>query len=359
MHPKQIQINMSADKIISNYLQPGATLESFSGSSQSLIRSNRTTKQTIEDIISSYVDPRTLGIFTKVAVDRSIKTYTRNKFPARNLVMSSRTDSDFYQWMVGGGVTAAPTAPGAQKRTVMFDLSSRYTRVYKVGLAVEFTDELLASMEPDLMGMVVKKIVDAFDELETSVILSGISKGVADGTNFKGIRFNSHVLNFNSPDYPSNRLSHDMIIDLVYILETEQSYRPTTCLMSSSSFNEWLKLDEWKDAAGKWKYVSSNKAMRIIEGATPGAPVLPHIGQIERLVISPLVGNEIIVYDHEEFAEFVERQPLTSEVPPHDAFKDISSLTFRARYGFAAKEPSAGVKGINVRGISLPQSKFA
>jgi hypothetical protein len=321
-------------------------------------------RQEVEDMVNeimvkNYISPREWGKLVKVAFDRAIKFYQRDRIRARELVNFRRTDSDFYQWMEGSGFTAAFNAPGAAKRTVTFDLSSRFARVYKAGLAVEFTDEVRDSMSIDLMAQVISKVVDAFDELETSVVLSGLSAAVADGVKFFGVKHASHILNFNSADYQNNRMDHEKMVDLMY-LGSNEGVPMDTATMSLSMFYQLMKFKEFTNAAGDWNYVNSPKAMRVIEGGSMNKPLLPTLDSITRFVVSPLfTEGEVVMYNRDDFMDFAERAPLSSEQAEHDGLHDVSLTTYRTRYGIAAKDPNTGVKGTNGKGIFLPASKFA
>ncbi|KKK44455.1 hypothetical protein LCGC14_3167110 [marine sediment metagenome] len=105
----------------------------------------------VTDLVSLYIGEKEWGVMVKNAFDRTIRTYQRDRLAARDLIRVRSTDSDIYQWLVGGGITAALNARGAAKRTVQFDISSRYAKIYKGGLAIEFTDELKSSMSMDLI----------------------------------------------------------------------------------------------------------------------------------------------------------------------------------------------------------------
>lgn len=364
-HPLVIQNRLKVAEILKTIDPTGETRTDSSIRAEKLFnQAPASFRQEVEEIVEkimvkNYISPREWGKLVKVAFDRAIRYYQRDRLRARELVNYRRTDSDFYQWMEGSGFTAAFNAPGAAKRTVMFDLSSRFARVYKAGLAVEFTDEVRDSMSIDLMREVIAKVVDAFDELETSVVLQGLSAAVANGSNFKGVKHPSHILNFNSADYPNNRMDHDKMVDLMY-MGSNEGYRMDTATMPLSMFWQLMRFDEFKEASGDWKYVNSSKAMMVIEGGSLNKPLLPTLGQIQRFVVSPLFpSGEMQMYDRQDFMDFAERAPLTSEQAAHDGLHDVSLSTYRTRYGIAAKNPVAGVKGTNGKGISLPATKFA
>jgi len=311
----------------------------------------------VEEIVSNYIDQKEWGKLVKVAFDRAIRYYQRDRLQARDLVRFQSIDSEFYQWVVGSGFTAAFNAPGAAKRVVTFDLSSRFARVYKAGLAVEFTDEVREQLTLDLMNETISKVVDAFDELETDVILKGLSAAVADGTTYAGHQFPSHVLNGASGPYTSSKFTHDKMLDMMYVLERE-GYRATTMTMGLDIYYDLLNLEPFKDAAQKWTSATSPRATALIEGGSPGAPLLPGLSLVS-LVISPLIpSGEVLMYDRQEYFDFAEREGLSSETAPHDGLHDVSMTTYRTRYGVAAREPMAGVKMTNIAGIDLT-NKFA
>ncbi len=305
----------------------------------------------VEDIVSNYIDQKEWGKLVKVAFDRAIRYYQRDRLQARDLVRFQSIDSEFYQWVVGSGFTAAFNAPGAAKRTVTFDLSSRFARVYKAGLAVEFTDEVRDQLTLDLMNETISKVVDAFDELETDVILKGLSAAVANGTTYSGHQFSSHVLNANNI-YTSNKFDHEKMLDMMFLLERE-GYRPTTMTMGLDIYYDLLQLEPFKDASQKWTSATSPRATALIEGGAPGQPLIPGLSLVN-LVVSPLIpAGEVLMYDRQEFFDFAERETLNSESAAHDGLHDVSLVTYRQRYGVAAREPMAGVKMINVTGTSL------
>lgn len=311
----------------------------------------------VEDIVSNYIDQKEWGKLVKVAFDRAIRYYQRDRLQARDLVRFQSIDSEFYQWVVGSGFTAAFNAPGAAKRVVTFDLSSRFARVYKAGLAVEFTDEVREQLTLDLMNETIAKVVDAFDELETDVILKGLSAAVANGTTYSGHQFASHVLDAGAAGYTSTKFDHDKMLDMMYVLEKE-GYRPTTMTMGLDIYYDLLTLEPFKDAAQKWTSATSPRATALIEGAAPGAPLLPGLSLVN-LIVSPLIPTgEVLMYDRQEFFDFAEREGLNSETAAHDGLHDVSLVTYRQRYGVAAREPMAGVKMTNVAGIDLA-NKFA
>ena len=309
------------------------------------------------EIVSNYISEAEWGTVVKVSIDRAINYYERERVQARELVRVQQTDSEYYQWMVGSGFSAAFNSPGAAKRTVMFDLSTRYARIFKAGLAVEFTDEMREAMTINLMNETVNKVVDAFDELETDVILSAISDGVANGTTYTGIRHSSHILDATRPGYASTAFDHEKMLDMMYILRNE-GYEGKIMVMPLDIYYQLMQLDIFKDAQGKWTSAASPRAVSIIEGATPGTPILPGMSMV-KLVISPLFkAGEVVMYDPAEYLHFVIRKPLSSEAAPHDALREVSLLAFSSRYGVAAREPTAAVKLQGLTGISLT-NKFA
>jgi len=180
-----VEKNKAAIREIEKEL-PKLHINNLSGSSLSRRIPNGIVEEAT-DIVSNYINEAEWGTVVKVAIDRAINYYEREKVQARELVRTQTTDSEYYQWMVGSGFSAAFNASGAAKRTVMFDLSSRYARIFKAGLAVEFTDEMREAMTINLMNETLGKVADAFDELETDVILNALSSGVANLTPYQAV----------------------------------------------------------------------------------------------------------------------------------------------------------------------------
>ena len=311
----------------------------------------------VTDLVSLYIGEKEWGVMVKNAFDRTIRTYQRDRLAARDLIRVRNTDSDIYQWLVGGGITAALNARGAAKRTVQFDISSRYAKIYKGGLAVEFTDELRDSMSMDLMSETINMVVDAFDELETDIIIKALSAGVANGTTFTGIKHSSHIFDASQAGYTNTKLDHSKMLDMQYVQDNE-GYNITDISMSLGLWYDLMALDEWKDQSGNWITSSPSKALRIIEGEKAGQPVLPGLSAT-RISVSPLhVPGQIVMYDKTEYMDFAVRQELSSEVAPHDGLHDVSMITYRNRFGVASRNPEAAVKMINLDEISLT-NKFA
>lgn len=310
----------------------------------------------VTDLVSLYIGEKEWGVMVKNAFDRTIRTYQRDRLAARDLIRVRSTDSDIYQWLVGGGITAALNARGAAKRTVQFDISSRYAKIYKGGLAIEFTDELKSSMSMDLMAETMNMVVDAFDELETDIIVKALSAGVANGTTFTGIKQSSHIFDASRTGYITKRLDYDKVLDLQYVMDDE-GYNMTDLSMSLGLFYDLMSLEEFKDAAGNWVVSSPSKALRIIEGEKAGQPVIPGIGATRISVSNLHIPGQIIGYDKTEYMDFAVRQELSSEVAPHDGLHDVSMITYRNRFGVASRNPEAAVKMINLNEISL-NNKF-
>lgn len=310
----------------------------------------------VTDLISLYIGEKEFGVMVKNAFDRTIRTYQRDRLAARDLIRVRTTDSDIYQWLVGGGITAALNARGAAKRTVTYDISSRYAKIYKGGLAVELTDELRDSMSMDLMAEVMNQVVDSFDELETNIIIQALSAGVANGSTFTGIKQSSHIFDASQSGYITKRLDHDKILDLQYVMDDE-GYNMSDLSMSLGLWYDLLSLEEWKDAAGNWVVSAPSKALRIIEGAKPGQPLLPGISATRISVSNLHLPGQIVGYDKTQYMDFAVRQELSSEIAPHDGLHDVSSVTYRNRFGVASRNPEAAVKMINLNEISL-SNKF-
>ena len=306
----------------------------------------------VTDLVSLYIGEKEWGLMVKNAFDRTIRTYQRDKLAARDLIRVRSTDSDIYQWLVGGGITAALNARGAAKRTVKFDISSRYAKIYKGGLAIEFTDELKSSMSMDLMSETMSMVVDAFDELETDIIVKALSAGVANGTTFTGIKQSSHIFDASQSGYITQRLDYDKVLDLQYVMDDE-GYNMSDLSMSLGLWYDLMSLEEFKDAAGNWVVSSPSKALRVIEGEKPGQPVIPGIGATRISVSNLHIPGQIIGYDKTEYMDFAVRQELSSEVAPPDGLHDVSMVTYRNRFGVAARNPEAAVKMINLNEISL------
>ena len=340
---KKVQIN--------GLLQKLPKIES--ASSDSLFKTiPRDILEETTEIVSNYISEKEFGTLAKIAFDRAIRYYERERYPARNLVNVKNIDSDFYQWLVGQGVTYALNAPGAQKRTTMFDISSRYARIFKAGAAIEITDELRNALTIDLMNELMQKVIDAKNELETSIIFKALSQAVPDGTTYTGIYWSDHVFDATGTAYTDATLTHDKITDMLYVLEDE-GYTPTHMVMGRDIFYRLLDLEPFKDASQKWQNVSSPKAVSIIEGEIPGKPILPGMSLVTLAVSRFAPSGEVILYDKNQYIDFVVREPLNSEVAPHDGLKDISMVTFRNRFGIAAREPIAAVKMINVQGKDM------
>jgi len=350
-----VEKNKAAIREIEKEL-PKLHINNLSGSSLSRRIPNGIVEEAT-DIVSNYINEAEWGTVVKVAIDRAINYYEREKVQARELVRTQTTDSEYYQWMVGSGFSAAFNASGAAKRTVMFDLSSRYARIFKAGLAVEFTDEMREAMTINLMNETLGKVADAFDELETDVILNALSSGVANGTTYFGVKHSSHILDAGAAGYGSQKLDHEKMLDMMYILENE-GYQGSTMVMPLDMYYQLLQLDVFKDAQGKWTSAASPRAVQIIEGDSPGKPILPGMS-MTKLVVSPLFpAGEVVMFDPNEYLDFVIRKPLGSEAAPHDALREVSTVAFSTRYGVAAREPTAAVKMTNLDAISLA-NKFA
>jgi len=311
----------------------------------------------ITDLVSLYIGEKEWGVMVKNAFDRTIRTYQRDRLAARDLIRVRSTDSDIYQWLVGGGITAGLNARGAAKRTVKFDISSRYAKIYKGGLAVEFTDELRDSMSMDLMSEVMSLVVDAFDELETDIIIKALSAGVANGSTFTGIKQSTHIFDASQTGYITRRLDHDKMLDMQYVMDDE-GYNSTDISMSLGLFYDLQSMEEFKDAAGNWVVSSPSKALRIIEGAKPGQPLLPGLSATRLSVSNLHIPGQVVMYDKSEYMDFAVRQELSSELAPHDGLHDVSMITYRNRFGVASRNPEAAVKMINLNEISLT-NKFA
>lgn len=311
----------------------------------------------VTDLVSLFIGEKEWGVMVKNAFDRTIRQYQRDRLAARDLIRVRNTDSDIYQWLVGGGITAALNARGAAKRTVQFDISSRYAKIYKGGLAVEFTDELRDSMSMDLMAEVMNMVVDAFDELETDIIIKALSAGVANGSTFTGIKQSSHIFDATKSGFINQRLNHDKLLDMQYVMDDE-GYNMTDLSMSLGLWYDLMSLEEFRDAAGNWVVSSPSKALRIIEGENPNKPILPGLSAT-RISVSPLhIAGQVVGYDKSEYIDFAVKQELSSEVAPHDGLHDVSMVSYRNRFGLAARNPEAAVKMINLNEISL-NNKFA
>jgi len=305
------------------------------------------------DIAKNYIGEAEWGTVVKTAFDRTIRYYERDRVQARELVRVQETDSEFYQWLVGSGYNAYWTAPGAEKRTVTFDMSSRHARVWKAGLAIEFTDEMREAMTLNLMNETMSKTIDAFDALETNTVLEGISNGVANGTDYTGIKYSSHIIDGTHAKFNnSGTLDHQKFLTAQFVLD-EEGFEGSTVTMNSKHFYKLMELEPFKDADDNWAYLTSPKAISIVEGSTPNKPVLPGI-KAKRLIHSPLFPeDEMVMFDEDEYLDFVIREPLNSEVAPHDGLRDINLVTYRSRYGIAAREPTAAVKITNLDGIDV------
>jgi len=310
----------------------------------------------VTDLISLFIGEKEWGVMVKNAFDRTIRTYQRDRLAARDLIRVRNTDSDIYQWLVGGGITAALNARGAAKRTVKYDISSRYAKIYKGGLAVEFTDELRESMSMDLMAEVMDMVVDAFDELETDIIIKSLSAGVANGVTYTGIKQSSHIFDASQSGYISQRLNHDKMLDLQYVMDDE-GYNMSDLSMSLGLWYDLMSMEEYKDAAGNWVVSSPSKALRIIEGEKPGQPILPGLSATRISVSNLHLPGQVVGYDKSEYMDFAVRQELSSEVAPHDGLHDVSMVTYRNRFGVASRNPEAAVKMVNLNEISL-NNKF-
>lgn len=305
------------------------------------------------DIIENYISEAEWGTVVKTAFDRTIRYFQRDRVQARDLVRSTTTESEFHQWLEGTGFHAYWVARGAAKRTASFDFSSRYARLFKAGLAVEFPDETRDAMTVDLMAETMEKVVEAFDDLETNAAVMALSQGVANGTDYVGVKYSSHIIDGNSPKFSNpGKLDHDKFLAGEFILDDE-GYEGSTVIMNNKHFYELMKLEPFRDSQGDWAYLTAPKAIRIVEGANPGQPILPGI-QAKRIVSSNLFPeDEIVIFDEDEYIEHALREPLNSKVEPHDGLRDVSLSTFRTRYGFAARKPEAAVKIDNITGLDI------
>ena len=303
-------------------------------------------------IVSNYVSEREWGSLVKVAIDRAIRYYERETLLARSLVKTRNIDTDFYQWIVGGSFAAEITTPGALKKTVQLDLSSRIAKVVKAGLALEILDETREAMSPDMMSEAMRKVAGAFDELETSVIMETVFGYMVDNVRWKGIFFDSHILNATATGYTAANFDHEKMTDMLYLLEKE-GYKPDTMIMGRDIYWQLMELEPFKDTNQKWTSSLTPAAVNIIEGGAPNKPLLPGMSLLKIAVTNYAPSGQVVIYDSNEYAEFLIREPLNSEQPPHDALRDRTIITFRERFGSVATEPLAAVKMINVGGKNL------
>lgn len=306
----------------------------------------------VEDVVSKsfYLDQKEWAKMVKITFDRAIRVYSRDRLRARELVNSTRTDSEFYQWLVGTSFTADFVAAGSAKPTASFDFSSRFARIYKAGLALEFTDELRKKMNLDLMSMSIEKVTDAFDELEAVTILDGLFKSVANGTRFFGKKYPSHIL--DASKYTNAKMDHEKMLEMMY-LGFDEGWQGDILMMNSNRYFDLLKLEPFKDSSQKWTTAASPRAVAIIEGATPGKPILPGMS-VTKFVHSPLIPiDKVLLYRQSTFFDFAEQSGLESEVAPHDGLHDVSMVSYRTYYGVAAREPNDGVMMKNTTGFDI------
>jgi hypothetical protein len=310
----------------------------------------------VTGIVSLYVGEKEWGVMVKNAFDRTIRYYQRDKLAARDLVRTKPFNGELYQWLVGTKITAGIVSRSSAKRTVSFDISSRYGKIHKGGLAIEISDDLRDSMTINMMDEIMSQVVDAFDELETNIILKALSKGVANGSNFTGIKYSSHIFDVTKAGYASKRFTHDKMLDMTYVL-TDERYNGDHMSMSLGLYFDLLSYEEFKDVSGNWVVTSQSKSLMVIEGATPGKPLLPGLSVV-KLSVSPLhPAGEVILYEKESYVDFVIKEELNSEVAVHDGLHDISMITYRNKFGVVARNPEAAVKMINLDEISL-DNKF-
>ncbi|KKK44456.1 hypothetical protein LCGC14_3167120, partial [marine sediment metagenome] len=109
------------------------------------------------------------------------------------------------------------------------------------------------------MAETMNMVVDAFDELETDIIVKALSAGVANGSTFTGIKQATHIFDASQAGYITRRLDYDKILDLQYVMDDE-GYNMTDLSMSLGLFYDLMSLEEFKDAAGNWVVSSPSKA---------------------------------------------------------------------------------------------------
>ena len=280
---------------------------------------NDTGRYLIENMIST----GEFKEFVPEVINEAILTYYEPELYGRSATNVFTASSPIISWLDERGLDADIVNEGDEPPRHRMRYSKRTLRMLKIGIALEFTAEVLEDAELNLVARHVSRATQAVARKENNYIFSVLLNGVADGSStFKtGEVYADHVLEATDTDWlPANaNLDHTKIQVALQTLE-EEGWTPDTVIMNPAQYTQLQKLLEFRDSSGLWNVLTPTGESMVDTGMQKAFG----LSRFNVIVTPSIPASKVLFMDKDEYSAFYIRRPLGTNTIPND-LNDIST----------------------------------
>lgn len=279
--------------------------------------------------------------FVPEVVNEAILTYYEPALLGRTATNVFTAESPIISWLDERGLDAAIVGEGEEPPRARMRFSKRTLRMLKIGLALEFTAEVIEDAALNLVAKHVQRATVACARKENAYIFSVLLGGVADGSStfMKGEIYADHILEATDTSWnPTNTdLDYTKIQVATQTLEDE-GWNPDTVVMSPAQWTQVQLLLDTRDSSGLWNVLTPRAESAIDSGRA----VVRGLDRFNVIVTPAIPNNKFLMFDKAEYSAFYERRPLGVNTIPDD-LRDMMTMSMFERVGCAVIKPAAAV----------------
>jgi HK97 family phage major capsid protein len=285
--------------------------------------------------------------FISEVLEAGVRTAFLDELVGRELCTFERMASPIASWLREDGFDAGFIGEMEEPPTASIRHSKFTVRPIKIGMALQYSQELVEDTELDVVGAHVNKVGRAIARAEDRYVMWNLLNMVADGTSdYKsGDYVSNHVLNGSDADWTvsGGDLTHEKLATAIYVMEKE-GYNVDAVVMSPAQRAQ-LNLLEQFYGGNKWSDMPQEGINALTDASIKADLGIPRGAQL--VVSNTMPDDEVLMLNRSEFAKFWERRPLTVTQQPKTP-NELFHTAFAERVACAVVEPAAAVKITNL-----------
>ena len=296
--------------------------------------------------ILQYFERDDFNLFVGEQLNEYIQTVYEPEQKAKELFNEIRPNAPVVSWISQSNFDADIIAAGEEPPMVKLQFSKRHSTLFKLGLQMEFPQEVIEDVNIDIIGMHLATAAKAIARRKDQYLIKMAIDGVANNTaNQKGTVYPSHVLNALDGSFVSNQnasasgtLTYDKILLALEIGEeegmeyTHLAVHPLQHLM----LNNMLQFQ----SSGVW-----NGGLPAQMGSQIANPTLAGIGFPKcKIITTPAMPKTQALFVHKPtYGAIFERRPLTINTEI-DGIRDLKRIGMLERFGGAIFDPNSATR---------------
>jgi hypothetical protein len=284
--------------------------------------------------------------FISEVLEAGIRSAFLDELVGRDLCTFERMASPIASWLREDGFDAGFIGEMEEPPTASIRHSKFTVRPIKIGMALQYSQELVEDTELDVVGAHVNKVGRAIARAEDRYVMWNLLNMVANGsTDYRtGDKVANHILDGTDAQWTtSGTLDHEKLSVALYVMEKE-GYNVDYVVMSPAQRAQ-LNLLEPFYGGNKWTDMPQAALNSLTDASVKADLGIPRGAQL--VVSNTMDDDKVLMLNRAEYAKFWERRPLTVTQQPKTP-NELFHTAFAERVACAVVEPSAAVMLTNL-----------